>query len=145
MECVQVCCKAVPGGPGEGVFYLGKSFRYRDGKSIPKNKVASLSHQELENRIEHILVAWNGSIFIVLDHCTGGGVRDLARKYRGIDASSAIALLGETRQIEEESQDDFCDSVTKCKVCQKPVVVLKMDQPRNLCLSCFSEDKKCLQ
>ena len=122
-------------GHGEGISYNGKSYYYRDGKRIPKNKVASLMWEgnwcgRVHGDKEYIFVAWNGKSFTVLSH-----EYSYIRKYNKMLPEDAILLKErELKRIEEDIA-----RMPKCKKCGSIAYVFEEDQKNNECLTCYSK------
>lgn len=88
---------------GECVKYKDKYYYYRDGKKIPKNKVACLIYEvkhfvKIKNDVEYIYVAWNGESFTVLSH-----EYSYSHKYNKMLPADAI-LLRERELKKSESK-----------------------------------------
>lgn len=130
-------CQSCPGieGHGEGIKYNNKYYFYRDGKKIPKNKVASLIWQgnycgRINGDVEYIYVAWNGDSFTVLSH-----EYSYSRKYNKLLPADAILL----RQRELKKLDEDLAKMPRCKVCNGIAYIFEKDQNKDECLSCFKK------
>ena len=122
-------------GHGEGISYKDKCYYYRDGKRIPKNKVASLMWEgnwcsRIHGDKEYVYLAWNGKSFTILSH-----EYSYIRKYNKMLPEDAILLKErELKKIEEDNK-----KLPKCKKCGKIAIVLEEEQDDKECLICFNK------
>ncbi len=129
-------------GLGEGLYYQGKAFYYRVGKHIPKTHVVHLTSEDnycgrQKGDFEYIIVAWDGTFFVVLDHVFFVGIRDKLKEYKGLSCKEAIALV-EARYAKLQA---YVDARPKC-ACGHGIILFHDDQRRDECSTCYDKRRK---
>ena len=128
-------------GCGEGLRYNDNNYYYINERSIPKNKPALLTWEghwggRQHGDKEHIIVAWNGKAFVVLEHVYPGHAREKFREYKGVSCLAAI----DKRQKNDEENKRWLDNLPKCH-CGRPAILFDDKQPAGVCLMCFRNIK----
>lgn len=124
--------------------YNSHYYFYRVGCWVPKDKIVHLTYEggycgRVNGDKEQIIVTWDGSDFVVLDHAYGGDLRTKMARFKGLTPAEGIALV----QKEEQERQAYLDSLTKCKYCgERAGIRFENDQPDDVCLECFQNPSK---
>lgn len=127
-------------GHGEGLTWATGTFYYKTAKHIPKDKPASLVQESCYRGRQNgdkdwIIVAWDGSGFVVLEHVFSD-VRKAMLNYKGLSTLQAI----EKAQEKEKKWQEEYDALPNCKKCdRKAGIIFHDNQPRDICSECFSK------
>lgn len=137
-------CKPTPRseGCGQCVELDGKWYYYRSPYFIPKDKPALLTWEgnycsRQNGDKEHLIVAFNGKNFTVLQHVYPGGVKEAMAKYKGLTNEEAVALKHKEM---EKAQKEY-DAMPKCK-CGRIILIFEEDQRKDECVACFEKRTK---
>lgn len=150
MKILQSIYEPIPNsagveGHGEGVEYNGKTYYYRVGCWIPKNKVVSLVWEgNFASRIhgdkDYIIVGYKDDDIVLLDSNIYMGIRVHMKKFQNKSVDEAILMIEQEEQAREESWRN----VPNCKSddCNNKVIRFSDEQPENLCYTCFEKTLK---
>lgn len=127
-------------GHGEGVKLDNKHYYYPRGR-IPHDKVVTVRSEDffcgrLHGDVQYLVLAFNHNAFVILEEHYGAGIKEVLEKYKNLTPPQAIELALE----KERKQKADLDSMPKCRKCQRPVLNLDENQPKDVCYTCFQGD-----